>query len=295
MFLMANLQNSNLLSSSNVARPEKKAQAGKDEAKEVGTTEEVEKFERRTVRVTRQHSEDIKILLKHMGVPYVTAPTEAEAQCASMTKQGLTWATGTEDMDALTFGTPILLRHLTQAEQKGIPVREFRLEDLLSDLEFTMDQFIDLCILLGCDYTSSIRNVGRVRALTLMREHGSLAAIMEHLKSLDSQRFVVPDDFNWEGARELFVNPDVLDAEELKPLMKWSLPDEEGLVEYLVNQKGFQEDRVRKIADRLRKAKKSSNQGRLESFFGPVTVVRRAKTEVKSPPKKKGRKKVINV
>ncbi|KAL0212687.1 hypothetical protein RCL1_006313 [Eukaryota sp. TZLM3-RCL] len=263
------------------------ATAKKEEAKEVGTAEEVAKFERRTVRVTRQHSEDVKILLGHMGVPFISAPSEAEAQCAAMTREGVTWATATEDMDALTFGTPIMLRHLPQADQKGIPVKEFRLEEVLQGLGFSMDQFIDLCILLGCDYTTTIKGVGQVRAISLMKEHGSLEAVIEHLKNLDSKKYDVSEDFNWNGAKELFIKPDVLRSEQIGTL-RWTAPNEEALVTYLVGEKGFQEDRIRKYAERLRKARSMGSQGRLESYFGPVTRVRRAAPV--TPEKKKKRK-----
>jgi flap endonuclease-1 len=59
-----------------------------EEAKEIGTAEEVDKFSRRTVKVTREHNEECKRLLGLMGVPYVTAPCEAEAQCAALARAG---------------------------------------------------------------------------------------------------------------------------------------------------------------------------------------------------------------
>lgn len=65
------------------------AEAGHEEAKETGTAEEIEKFARRTVRVTREQNDDCKKLLKLMGIPYVEAPTEAEAQCAALAKAGM--------------------------------------------------------------------------------------------------------------------------------------------------------------------------------------------------------------
>ena len=65
------------------------AEAGHAEAKETGTAEEIEKFARRTVRVTRDQNEDCKKLLKLMGIPYVDASCEAEAQCAALAKAGL--------------------------------------------------------------------------------------------------------------------------------------------------------------------------------------------------------------
>lgn len=49
---------------------------------------------------------------------YVKAPCEAEASCAALVKMGKVYATATEDMDGLTFGTSVLLRHLTASEAK---------------------------------------------------------------------------------------------------------------------------------------------------------------------------------
>ena len=45
------------------------------------------------------------------------------------------------------------------------------------------------------------------------------------------------------------------------PAMKWGLPDEAGLVTFLVAEKGFNEDRVRKVVERIRGSKGKSNQG----------------------------------
>lgn len=41
------------------------------------------------------------------------APSEAEAQCAALAREGAVYGTATEDMDALTFQTPKLLRRMT--------------------------------------------------------------------------------------------------------------------------------------------------------------------------------------
>ena len=72
-----------------------------------GDAENVEKFSRRLVKATKKHSEDCKELLKLMGIPYYDAPCEAEAQCAELVRAGSVYAAGTEDMDALTFGTKV--------------------------------------------------------------------------------------------------------------------------------------------------------------------------------------------
>lgn len=110
------------------------AQEAHEEAKETGTAEDVEKFSRRTVRVTREHNEECKKLLKLMGIPYIDAPTEAEAQCAVLAKAGKVYAAASEDMDTLCFEAPILLRHLTFSEQRKEPIQEIHLDRALEGL-----------------------------------------------------------------------------------------------------------------------------------------------------------------
>ena len=144
------------------------AQAALEKAKEDGNMEEVDKQNRRLVKVTTEHVNDVKILLKHMGIPFVSAPCEAEAQCAELVKGGKVFAAGTEDMDALTFGTTVLLRHLTFSEARKMPIKEFHLNSVLEGFELSQEQFIDLCILLGCDYVDKIKGIGPKKAIELV-------------------------------------------------------------------------------------------------------------------------------
>lgn len=118
------------------------AHAAAEEAKETGTAEDVEKFSRRTVRVTREHNEECRRLLKLMGIPFIVAPTEAEAQCAVLAKAGKVYAAASEDMDTLTFDTPILLRHLTFSEQRKEPIQEVHLDKVLEGLAMERDQVL---------------------------------------------------------------------------------------------------------------------------------------------------------
>ncbi|KAJ6117601.1 hypothetical protein N7512_007326 [Penicillium capsulatum] len=236
-----------------------------EEAKETGTAEDIEKFSRRTVRVTREHNAECKQLLKLMGIPYIDAPTEAEAQCA-----GKVYAAASEDMDTLCFEAPILLRHLTFSEQRKEPIQEIHLDRALEGLGMDRAQFIDLCILLGCDYLEPIPKVGPSTALNLIREHKSLEKVLEHMQKDPKQKYVVPEDWPYQDARELFSNPDVRDADHPDCDFKWEAPDVEALVQYLVGDKGFSEDRVRNGAARLTKNLKSAQQSRLEGFFKPV-------------------------
>lgn len=185
-----------------------------EEANEVGTAEDVNKFNRRTVKVTREHNEECKKLLKTMGIPYVEAPCEAEAQCAELAKAGKVFGAASEDMDTLTFGTPVLLRHMTYSETRKLPIDEVNLSKALEGLGYDMNQFIDLCILMGCDYTTSIRGIGPHNAYKLIKEHKSIDEAIKHLSP--KQKEGIPADWNYAEARALFVAPDVTPGSEIE-------------------------------------------------------------------------------
>ncbi|KAA3481233.1 flap endonuclease 1 [Gossypium australe] len=280
-------------------RYSKRADATEDlqEAMETGNKEDIEKFSKRTVKVTRQHNEDCKRLLRLMGVPVIDVSVlclnvgfsvlglEARFILRNsvlfflrlLLKQKLNvlhsanlerqvYAVASEDMDSLTFGTPKFLRHLMDPSSRKVPVMEFDVAKVLEELNLTMDQFIDLCILSGCDYCDSIRGIGGQTALKLIRQHGSIEEI---LQNINKERYSIPDDWPYEEARRLFKEPLVcMDDEQLE--MKWSPPDLEGLITFLVNENGFNIDRVTKGVEKIKAAKNKSSQGRLESFFKPV-------------------------
>jgi len=84
-----------------------------------------------------------------------------------------------EDYDCLTFGATLMLAGF---KNKKEPVKELTLSLVLEGLALTMDQFIDLCILCGCDYVNSIKGLGPTTVLKLIREHKNIEKIVEHLK-----------------------------------------------------------------------------------------------------------------
>ncbi|KAI6695469.1 hypothetical protein NL676_023179 [Syzygium grande] len=243
-------------------RYSKRADATEDleEIKEIGSKEDIEKFSKRTVKVTKQHNEDCKRLLRLMGVPVIEAPSEAEAECAALCKSGKVYAVASEDMDSLTFGAPRFLRHLMDPSSRKIPVMEFEVAKILEELNLNMDQFIDVCILSGCDYCESIRGIGGQTALKLIRQHGSIESILENI---NKEKYQIPDDWPYKEARKLFKEPLVF-VENEEPELKWNAPDDEN---------GFNSDRVTKATEKIKAAKNKSSQGRLESFFKPVVNV----------------------
>ena len=243
------------------------AESALAKAKEAGDQEMIEKMSKRTVRVSKEQSQEVMKLARLMGLPVFEAPCEAEASCAALCKAGLVYAAASEDMDTLCFSCPKLARNLMSPASQGKAILEFDFDKILSELEMTWDQFIDVCILCGCDYCDSIKGVGPVKALQLIRKHG---CIEEMLKELDQEKYPVPEDWPFEAARELFRNPDVVDCTGLE--LKWSAPDEDGVVAFLCGEKSFNEDRVRKTLAKLKATKGKNSQNRLETFFGAATV-----------------------
>lgn len=163
---------------------------------------ELDKQSKRLVRAGQKENIDCQTLLQYMGVPVLIAPCEAEAQAASLAQEGFVYGVGTEDMDALTFRTPVLIRKMTFAGSGGggssgaskntAMVQTINYEKAISGLNITHEQFVDLCILLGCDYCDTIRGVGPKTALKLIREHKSIERIVQNI---DTKKYTVPESW----------------------------------------------------------------------------------------------------
>merc|ERR1719507_2432398 len=175
------------------------ATANLQAAVEAGDSEQVLKSTKQTVRVTKEQNEEVKQLLRLMGLPVVEAPSEAEATCAALCRDGKVFASATEDADCLTFGTKILVRNLMAAESQKKQILEVSLERALEQLNINMDQFIDFCILSGCDYCDTLKGVGPSTAIKLLIQHGSLEKVLEVLGPEK-----VPENFRYQAARDFF-------------------------------------------------------------------------------------------
>ena len=167
------------------------AEAALKTATDEGNIEEQDKQSKRLVRAGHKENQDCQRLLELMGVPVVLAPCEAEAQASALCKAGVVYATATEDMDALTFQTPVLLRKMTFANgSKNVTIQSMSYEKAIQGLGLTHPQFVDLCIMLGCDYCDTIKGVGPKTALKLIRDHGDIEHILPIV--LKNNKYVVP-------------------------------------------------------------------------------------------------------
>ncbi|GLT47997.1 hypothetical protein SLA2020_216420 [Shorea laevis] len=73
------------------------------EAVESGNREDIEKFSKWAVKVTKQHNEDCNRLSRLMGLPMIDAPSEVEARCAALCVLGKVYAVASEDVDSFNF------------------------------------------------------------------------------------------------------------------------------------------------------------------------------------------------
>src|SRR5881409_2632735 len=74
-----------------------------------------------TSRLTRPMVEEAKIVLGSLGIPWIQAPSEGEAQAAFLAQRGDVWAAGSKDYDSLLFGAPRMVRFLAVESTEFLP------------------------------------------------------------------------------------------------------------------------------------------------------------------------------
>eukprot|EP01130_Rhizamoeba_saxonica_P001258 TRINITY_DN11140_c0_g1_i1.p1 TRINITY_DN11140_c0_g1~~TRINITY_DN11140_c0_g1_i1.p1 ORF type:complete len:416 (-),score=102.84 TRINITY_DN11140_c0_g1_i1:67-1314(-) len=245
--------------------------------------EKIIKLNKITARVSPEMIEEAKELLRLMGVCVIESPGEAEAQCAELVKGGKAWAAVSEDMDTIAFGTPKLIKNLSYSKKKGKKPVIIELEKVLEEMNFTMDQFVDLCILLGTDFTDKIKGIGPKRAFEYITTYGDIETI---IKKIDKNRYIVPDPYPYEAARNIFSNPNVIPADECD--INFEAPNEEGLIKFMCEDRGFDTTRMQNGLAKIRKSRKKGVQSRITSF---VTIETLSTPASRSPKKKKPAKK----
>lgn len=220
-----------------------------EEAKATGDEEAVRRHAARLVKTTQKHNDDVMELLKFMGVPGFQADGEAERTCAGLAALGHADAAATEDMDALVFGAPKLLRNIHRATaQHQIPlVQEINLRLVLEGLSFNCQaEFVDFCILAGCDYLDTIPKIGIATAHQLVKKHRSIEVI---LQKLDRAKHTVPAVWDFKAARNCFCLPEASSLEALE--LKARMPDAGGLRSFLLEKHSLHAGTVDEFMRRL--------------------------------------------
>ena len=148
---------------------------------------EIEKINRNNLVVTRKHSLEVMEMLKSLGIPFLHADGEAEEYCAFLQKRDVVDYLLTEDTDSLTFGATKVL--FNNKKNYSICI----LENVLSSMGISYLQFVDFCILCGCDYTCTIPKIGPVNALKIIKKY----KLIDTFLSIDNKH-IIPEKFNFE-------------------------------------------------------------------------------------------------
>ena len=239
-------------------RREVKVEAARHYEKAVakGDTVKMRMFAQASTSMKDYMEDDSKRLLSLMGLPWVQAPSEGEAQAAHLTKRGDADYCGSQDYDSLLFGAEKLIRNITISGRRKLPSKNVyvdvipelvELNKTLEQLGITHEQLIDVGILIGTDFNpDGIEGLGPKTALKLIKTHGSIENALPHIKNATFP--VEPQQI-----REIFLHPDVTDDYKLE----WKDADAEGVVDFLVRQKTSQKNASEKPWRKHRKAPRS--------------------------------------
>jgi len=136
----------------------------------------IESLKRGQVYMTGKEMDKVKELLSVLGIPYLQAPDESETYCCFLCKKGLATAVISCDTDCFAHGCPETILNF---EPSSGNITYVRLEELLNNMDITLEQFVDFSILIGCDYNkkNKLKNVGPVKALDLIKKYNSIENI----------------------------------------------------------------------------------------------------------------------
>lgn len=180
---------------------------------------DIEKYNKQSIRLTSDIVNDVKNLLNFLGVSHITCDGEAEGYASELCRIGYVDYVITEDMDSLPFGATKLVRNCIDKSLKSTEsITVFDLNSILNNLNITHDQFVELCILCGCDYCSNIPRIGSMSAYKIIKKYGT---IKNYLDTVNPKN--VPEDYieRYMKSKELFnVFRDKLDINNLDIISK---------------------------------------------------------------------------
>ena len=160
-------------------------------------------LEKSSIRIKKEYIDDLKHLFNLMGISYIHPDGEAEAYASELCRIGYVDAVVTEDMDTLVYGCPLMIRKcIDKSVKRSDIITRINLKKLLSDLEMNMNEFIDLCILCGCDYCPTIPKIGTIRAYQKIKQYKSIKNYIESDKSINVSEIFKE---KYPLAKELFI------------------------------------------------------------------------------------------
>ena len=236
------------------------AEAIHKEALEAGDFTLAQKMAARIMHYSPQMVEETQRLLDLLGVPWVTAAAEGEAQAAVMAAKGQLDVVATQDWDALLYGSPVLIRNMMDDGSKRygrvVHAESINLQTMLTENDLSREQLVDLAIMIGTDYHPGIKGIGPKTGLKLIKQHGTIEAVCEAKakevpERLDEIRLIFLDHPSVEVADE--------DLEQ-------GQVDRKGLVQFLQVERQFSQRRMDQAFEKLKEGGKLREGGQTSLF-----------------------------
>ncbi|GAA6061653.1 hypothetical protein JCM10212_002530 [Sporobolomyces blumeae] len=242
--------------------------------------------------ITRQMANEIKEMLILFGIPFLDAPQEAEAECASLLSRSLVDGVVTDDSDVFLFGASRVYRNMFEGNKY---LECYLMSDFERELNLTRDKLVRLAYLLGGDYDDGLPGVGPVLARELVDEFDgddALERFKVWWKAVEAGKDTKQEtntpwkrkfkkghkslviEGNWpkpEIARAYY-HPVVHESDEP---FSWGGIDLDGLLMFLTRTMGWSQEYCMKdlkpLLDRLKAIKegKEAHQKSLPDFFDP--------------------------
>lgn len=248
------------------SRRKKKREEAREEWKKLkddGKISEAYSKATQSSKVTGDMLKETKELLDAMGLPYIQAPSEGEAQAASMVNSGDFYAVGSQDWDCMMFGAERMVRNLTTRKTrktssggtKKVSVERIELDSVLDELDISHKKLVWMGILMGTDFNpDGVHGVGPKTGLKLVKEYDSFDKLM------DDEKVEWKSDKDPKDILEFFQNPPVEEIE-----YEFGEPDKDKIRDILIEKHEFSEERVNSGINKLETALESRQSG-LDSF-----------------------------
>jgi DNA excision repair protein ERCC-5 len=267
--------------------------------------EQAKKDQRDSDEVTQAMVDECQELLRRFGIPYITAPMEAEAQCAMLMELSLVDGIVTDDSDCFLFGGKRIFKNMFSQNKY---VECYDATDLEREFGLDRNKYINLALLLGSDYTDGVTGIGPVTAMEILAEFDSgdsLAKFKEwwekvqlttgqrsdevvtefkrKFKKSSATKIFLPDKFPDPDVREAYLHPEV--DKDTTPF-EWGTPDLDSIRTFMKQMVGWMDDRtdqvlVPVIKDMNRKIQEAK-QSTINDFFLKVPTATKHTGSAKS-------------
>lgn len=250
--------------------------------------EKLKKQKRDADEVSTSMILDVQDMLSRFGIPYITAPMEAEAQCAELYGLQLVDGIVTDDSDCFLFGGTKIYKNMFNEKSY---VECYQLEDIERDMGLTRMQLIEFAMMLGSDYTPGLKGIGKVTATEILSEFKDLETFKNWWidyqngiidkktdnkmrrklrKQLNRAGLYLGNDFPDQQIYDAYLHPNV---DHDKTAFRWGHPNLDKLRTFLMYNVRWSREKIDQILLPIIKDLNKPQQT-IEEFF-PVELVRK--------------------